>query len=45
MRRADGARRVADGYRATGGASAGADSLEELLGERAERRGGEPSRV
>jgi MGT family glycosyltransferase len=34
MRRADGARRVADGYRATGGAGAGADSLEALLGER-----------
>jgi len=36
MRREDGARRVADGYRATGGAVAAADSLEELLGPRVE---------
>ena len=34
MRCGAGARRVADGYRATGGAAAAADSLEELLGSR-----------
>ena len=34
MERADGARRVADAYRATGGASAAADSFEALLDSR-----------
>ena len=34
MRRGEGARRVAAGYRAAGGAAAAADSFEELLGTR-----------
>ncbi len=39
MSRGEGARRIADAYRATGGAATAADSLEELLGSRSRAAG------